>query len=220
MRRSEAMKDTHRGSLGWFGKKLRGQFLTGIVTVVPIGATILILIWIFTAIDNVLQPVIRPIWGHAITGVGFGVTIVLIYLIGVLASNVVGKRLIHYGESALPWIPGFRQLYNGIKQILLSFSEPRKAGFMQVVLIEFPRKDMWTLGFITSESTAKSGRTQLNIFIPGSPNPTSGFMQIVMEDEVIRTDISIEQALKMVVSAGRVSPEEITNKLSGRFAPN
>ena len=207
------MKDTHRGFWNWLGKELRGHFLTGIVTVVPIGATILILIWIFTAIDNVLQPVIREIWGHAITGVGFGVTIVLIYLIGVLASNVVGKRLIHYGEAALPWMPGFRQLYNGIKQILLSFSEPGKAGFMQVVLVEFPRKGMWTLAFVSSESTAQSGKTQLNIFIPGSPNPTSGFMQIVTEDEVIRTDISIEQALRMVVSAGRVSPEGIADKL-------
>ncbi len=207
------MKDTHRGFWGWVGKKLRGHFLTGIVTVVPIGATILILIWIFTTIDNILQPVISPIWGHAITGVGFGVTIVLIYLIGVLASNVVGKRLIRYGESALPWMPGVRQLYNGIKQILLSFSEPGKGGFMQVVLVEFPRKGMWTLAFVSSESTTQSGKTQLNIFIPGSPNPTSGFMQIVTEDEVIRTDISIEQALRMVMSTGRVPPEGIADKL-------
>ncbi|MFC1987849.1 DUF502 domain-containing protein [Chloroflexota bacterium] len=211
------MKYTHWISWRWLGKKLRGQFLTGVVTVVPVGATILILIWIFTSIDNILQPVIRPIWGHTITGVGFGVTIVLIYLVGVLASNVAGKRLIHYGESVLPWMPGFRQLYNGIKQVLLSFSEPRKAGFMQVVLMEFPRKGIWSVGFITNELSAQSGETRLNVFIPTAPNPTSGFLQIAKEDEVIRTDISIEQALRMVMSAGRVSPEGIADKLSERM---
>ena len=88
---------------------------------------------------------------------------------------------------------------------------------MEVVLIEFPRKGIWTLGFITKESPAQSGEMQLNIFIPTSPNPTSGFLQIAREDEVIRTDISVEHALRMIISAGRVSPEGITDKLSERM---
>ena len=211
------MKYTHRVSWSWLGKKLRGHFLTGVLVVVPIGATILILVWLFTTIDNILQPAIQLILGHPVPGVGFGITIVLIYLIGIIASNIVGKKLIHYGESALPWMPGIRQLYNGIKQILESFSAPGRAGFMQVVLIEFPRKGIWTVGFITNESSAQSGEKQLNIFIPTSPNPTSGFLQIAREDEVIRTDIPIEHALRMIVSAGRVSPQGISDKLAGRM---
>ena len=211
------MKYIHWVSWSWLGKKLRGQFLTGVLTVVPAGITILILVWFFVTIDSILQPVIKTIWGHRIPGAGFGITIVLIYLIGVIASNVVGKRLIRYGESALPWMPVVRQLYTGIKQLLESFSVPRGTGFMQVVLIEFPRKGMRVIGFVTNELCDEPGKKLLTVFIPTSPNPTSGFLQIVGEDEIIRTDISIENALKMVVSAGRVSPEELSDTLLGKI---
>jgi len=208
------MKHTRRVSLGWLGKKLRTQFATGILVVVPIGVTILILVWIFVTLDNILQPIIRSIWGRTFPGVGFGVTIVLIYLAGVIASNIVGTRLIHYGESLLAKVPVVRQLYAGIKQILTSFSMPSKTGFMQVVLLEFPRKGMRVIGFVTNESYDKSGERLLNVFIPTSPNPTSGYLEIVREDKIIRTNISVDDALKMVVSAGRVSLEEISDKLS------
>ena len=198
-------------------RKLRRQFLAGVLIVVPIGATILILVWMFTEIDSYLQPIIQLILGNPIPGVGFGITILLIYLVGVIASNVVGKRLINYGESLLARVPLFRLLYTGIKQFLVSFSTPDKTGFMQAVLVEFPRKGIWTIGFITNELTAQSGETQLSIFVPTSPNPMSGFLQIVSEDEVIRTDIPVDKALGMVISAGKVSPQEISDKLSGRI---
>ena len=198
------------------GKKMRRQFLTGILVVVPLGATVLILIWIFTSIDNILQPVIQLILGHPVPGVGFGITIVLIYLVGIIASNVGGKRLIQYGESLLVKIPVFRPLYSSIKQILGSFSSSGKTSLVQTVLVEFPRKGMWMIGFITNESPTQSGKVQLNIFIPTSPNPTSGFLQIVSEEEVVRTDIPVDEALKMVISAGKVSPEKLYNKLSER----
>jgi len=208
------MKHTQRVSWGWLGKKLRAQFATGILIVVPIGVTILIFVWIFVVLDNILQPVIRSIWGRTVPGVGFGVTIVIIYLAGVIASNIVGRRVIHYGESLLAKVPAARQLYAGIKQILEGFSKPGKTGFMQVVLVEFPKEGMRAIGFITNESYGKSGERLLNVFIPTSPNPTSGFLEIVTEDKVIRTNISVDDALKMVVSAGRVSLQEVSDKLS------
>ncbi len=208
------MKHTRRVCLGWLGKKLRTQFAAGILVVVPIGVTILILYWIFVRLDNILQPIIRSIWGRTFPGVGFGATLVLIYLAGVIASNIVGTRLIHYGESLLAKVPVVRQLYAGIKQILEGFSKPGKTGFMQVVLVEFPKEGMRAIGFITNESYDKSGERLLNVFIPTSPNPTSGFLEIVTEDKIIRTNISVDDALKMVVSAGRVSLEEISDKLS------
>ena len=208
----------HISRISWrlVGKKMRRQFLTGILVVVPLGATVLILIWIFTSIDNILQPVIQLILGHPVPGVGFGITIVLIYLVGIIASNVGGKRLIQYGESLLVKIPVFRPLYSSIKQILGSFSSSGKTSLVQTVLVEFPRKGMWMIGFITNESSTQSGKVQLSIFIPTSPNPTSGFLQIVSEEEVVRTDIPVDEALKMVISAGRISPEKIYNKLSER----
>ena len=211
------MKHLRRVSWGWLGRKLRGQFLTGILAVVPLSVTIGVLYWIFQTFDKFLQPVIKLILGRSIPGVGFGVMIVVIYLVGVIASNVLGKRLINYGESLVARVPIVRPLYTGVKQLMDSFSTPDKTGFIQTVLVEFPRKGIWTIGFITKESPAQSGETQLNIFVPTSPNPMSGFLQIVGESEVIRTDISVENALRMVVSAGRVAPQEVSDKLSGRM---
>jgi len=107
-----------------------------------------------------------------------------------------------------------RPLYSSIKQILGSFSSSDKTGLGQTVLVEFPRKGIWTIGFITNESITQSGKVQLTIFIPLAPNPISGFLQIISEEEVVRIDITIDEALKMVVSAGKVSPEKIYNELS------
>jgi uncharacterized membrane protein len=209
-----AMKPKRGVSWGWLGRKLRAQFLTGILVIVPIGATILILLWIFSAIDRILQPVVVAVFGQAVPGVGFAVTMVLIYLAGVIASNVAGKALIQYGESLMAKVPLVRQLYSGIKQILESFSAPGKTGLMQVVLVEFPRKGMRAIGFITNESFDESGNKLINIFIPTSPNPTSGFLQIVREEEIIRTSIPVSEAIQIVVSAGKVSPGEINEKLA------
>ena len=207
------MKYIYSVSWGSLGRKLRTQFLAGILVIVPIGATALILVWIFRSIDNILQPVLTSLLGRHITGIGFGVLIVLIYLAGVITSSVLGGRILRFGESLLRRVPLVRYLYNGIKQILESFSAPGKTGFMHVVLAEFPRKGMRTIGFITNETVDQSGKKLLNVFIPTAPNPTSGFLQIVREGEVIRTDISVENAIKMIVSAGRIVPEEIGNKL-------
>ncbi|HEY54970.1 MAG TPA: DUF502 domain-containing protein [Dehalococcoidia bacterium] len=196
------------------GKKLRRQFIAGILVAIPLGATIIILVWIFNAIDNLLQPIITDIWGRTIPGVGFGVTVVLIYIAGVIASNILGKRLIRYSDSLLVRIPIFRQLYTGIKQIVDSFSIPDKSGFLRVVLVEFPRKGMRAIGFVTNELTDKSGHKLLNILIPNSPNPMSGFLQIVKEEEVVQTKVSVDEALKMIVSAGKVTPTGVSDRLA------
>jgi uncharacterized membrane protein len=207
------MKDGQKVPRDGLGKKLRAQFIAGLLVVVPLGASILILIWIFNGIDNILQPIIRAILGHNIPGVGFGITVILIYLAGVVASNIVGKKLISYWESLLARVPVFRQLYTGIKQILDSFSAPRTTGFMQVVLVEFPRKGLRAVGFITNELSTPSGEKLYNVFIPTAPNPTSGFLEIVREEDMVRTKIPVNEALKMVVSAGRVSVKEAGDRL-------
>lgn len=198
---------------GW-GKKIRAQFVTGLLVVVPISASILILIWVFTSIDDILQPIIEAIAGRRIPGVGFGVTVVLIYLAGVLARNFIGKKLMSYGNSVLMRVPVLRGLYTGIRQILRTLAAPDKANFMQVVLVEFPRKEMWTVGFVTKEITTETGEKYVNVLIPTSPTPWSGYFQILREADVIRTEISVEEAVKMVVSGGMTSPEGLHSKLN------
>lgn len=190
------------------GKKLRTRFLTGILVIIPIGVTIWILVWIFTTIDGILRPIVR------IPGLGFVVMILLIYLVGVMASNVAGRRLIDYGESLLGRVPVVRPVYNSVKQIVDSFSTSGKTGFKQVVIVEFPMKGTRTIGFVTNESTDERGEKLLYIFIPTAPNPTSGFLQIVREEDAIQVDMSVDDAIKMVISGGTVLPREISDKLS------
>jgi uncharacterized membrane protein len=146
-------------------------------------------------------------------GIGFVVTIILIYIIGAIARNIIGKKIIHYGESLLAKVPIFRYFYSGIRQIMHSFTASTKTGFLQVVLVEFPRAGMYTIGFITSVLKTKNGEILLNVLIPTSPTPTSGFLQIVKENDVIRTDISVDDALKMIVSGGMMTPDEVQNKI-------
>ena len=208
-----AMKRAWDSFLTWLEKHLRKQFLAGILVVVPLGITILMLAWIFNYIDDILQPAITAIAGHPIQGVGFGITVILIYLSGVIASSVGGKAIIRFNESIVGKVPIVRQVYHGIKQILESFSKGDRTTFMQVVLIEFPRKGARTIGFVTNESTTAAGKKLLNVFVPTTPNPTSGFLQIVEESEIIRTRISVEDALKIVISAGKMSLHEISASL-------
>jgi uncharacterized membrane protein len=103
-------------------------------------------------------------------------------------------------------VPVFRGLYNSIRQIMESVAAPDKASFMQVVLVEFPRREMWTLGFVTKEITTDRGEKLLNILIPTSPTPWSGFFQVAREKDVIRTQITVEDAVKMIISGGMTTP--------------
>jgi len=209
------MENTKKASGRDVGKRLRAQFIAGIVIVVPIGAAILILRWLFLSIDNILQPVAQSLLGYTIPGLGIGITVVIVYLAGVIATNVIGRRLIRYGESLLARVPLFRYVYTGIRQILQSFTT-REGGFLQVVLVEFPKQGMRAIGFVTSESRLESGDKLLNVFIPTSPNPTSGYLEIVRESDVIRTGISIDDALKMVLSGGKVSLQEVTDRVAAQ----
>ena len=189
-------------------------FLTGLLVTLPIGVTIYVTIWLFVLIDGLLQPIIEFIFDTEIAGLGFVITLVLIYLIGLFASNLVGKRMIVLGETLLNRIPIFRQLYIGTKRVVsgLSGTSIDKAAFREVVLIEFPREGMQTIGFVTNEIKDKHGQKLLAIYIPTAPLPTSGYFELVTEDKIVRTDISIDVAMQMVISSGIISPKEIDTK--------
>jgi uncharacterized membrane protein len=194
------------------GKTIRKQFMAGLLIIVPLAATILILVWLFNTIDNVLQPVITAVFHRDIPGVGFGVTIVLIYLAGIVARNVIGYRILKWGDTLLDRVPVFRLFYKSIRQIMTSFSMPSNT-FLQVVLVDFPHKGMKAMAFITNEMEGPDGNKMYSVLIPNAPNPTSGFLEIIKEEDMIRTKISVDDAIKMVVSAGKVMPGEVREKL-------
>jgi uncharacterized membrane protein len=190
---------------------IQKQFLAGLLVIVPLAASVLILIWLFNSIDDILQPVVNAIFHRNIPGVGFGVTVVLIYVAGVVATNVFGHRIIKWGDRLLDRVPIFRLLYKSIRQVMNSFSVPNET-FMQVVIVDFPHKGMKAIAFVTNEIIDKDGKKQYTVLIPTAPNPTSGFMEIVKEEEITRTKISVDEAIKMVISAGRVMPPEVPTK--------
>ena len=205
------MKKEGKSSRHWLLRNLRRNFLAGLLVAVPIGIVILLLAWFFTTIDSLLQPVIKAVFGQEFIGLGFVISLVLIYLAGVLANNIVGRRLINFGESIVTRVPLLRQLYSGSKLVIagLSGTGLDKAAFREVVLVEFPRQGMKTIAFITNEIKNKSGKKLLTIYIPTAPVPTSGYFEIVSEDMVIRTDIPVDEAMQMVISSGMISPAEL-----------
>jgi len=196
------------------GKKLREYFFLGILVVMPIAVAILILVWIVTSIDNILQPVITSIMGNSIPGLGFIIMIIVFFLAGAMTSIIGGKRLINIGGILLGRIPVFSPIYTTIKKIFDIFSTNGKDGLRQVVLVEFPMKGTRTLGFVTNESLNSTGEKLLHVYVPTAPNPTSGFLQIMKEENVTPTNLSIDDALKMILSAGKELPPEISRMLA------
>ena len=199
--------------------RLRTHFLAGLLVIVPIAASILILVWVFRTIDDILQPFIKDIFGRSIVGLGFAVTMVLVFVVGIIASNYVGRRLIHFGDSLLKRVPLFRQIYTGAKHVMDGFSGTgaiSKAAFREVVLVEFPARGMTTVAFITNEYRSQTGEKLYAVYIPTSPTPWAGFAAIVTEDSMTRTSITVDEALKMCISGMMISPATLQISSGGK----
>lgn len=188
---------------------LKRNLLAGIIVVVPIAGTIFILHWLFFSIDGLLAPLVEAIFGRNIVGVGFIMMLIVVYLAGIIGANVIGKRIIRRSELFLAAVPMVRSIYNTFKQVLESIMLPTKGGFKEVVLVEFPRLGMRTVGFVTNRVKDNAGRDYVNVYIPTTPNPTSGYLEIIPADEVTPTGWSVEDAVKIVVSGGMISPPVI-----------
>jgi uncharacterized membrane protein len=173
----------------WLISRLRTHFLSGLLVVVPVAATILILAWVFNTVDNIFQPLIKeiirlvtkdPSYNDNIIGLGFAITIVLVLVSGFVAGNFVGRKLINFGDSILKRIPLFKQIYTGAKQVVEGFSGSgglNKAAFREVVLVEFPTGGMSTVAFITNEFIDGDGKKLYSIYIPTSPVRLQGFQE-------------------------------------------
>ena len=215
------MKKKGESTGHWVLRIFRKNFLAGILLVVPLAIAVWVLWWVFSSVDNLIQPIIEAIFRREIAGLGFAIFLVLIYITGVIASNYIGKRIIRFFESLLTRVPVFRQLYIGTKQVVegLSGTGMNKAAFREVVFVEFPRDGMTTLAFITNEITDKSGKKLFAIYIPTAPVPTSGYFEMVTEDKIIRTDIPVDEGIKIVVSSGMILPDEVTTGKQSVKAP-
>lgn len=190
---------------------LRRYFLTGLAVLLPSVLTIYILGKTFMVIEGMLSGFLQKHMEIYIPGSGVLITLTFIVLVGVLATNLIGKKLIQLGEQILVKIPLFSKIYVAIRQISHAFLGENRSLFRRVVLLEYPRHGVYSLGFVVSEGAdeiqAKSSSTRIfNVFVSTTPNPTSGFLVLVPEEETIPLEMSVEEGLKLVISGGTITP--------------
>lgn len=190
-------------------KNFRKWFLSGVATILPIGITALVLIWVFTLFDGVLEKPMIWILGRKIPGLGLLVFVALVITIGMLTSNLFGRKIAQWGESLLSKIPLINIIYNPIKDVVTTLSNNKSKSFQKVALVEFPSKGIKSIGFVTNSSFTIDGEEKLSVFIPTTPNPTNGFLVIMEKSDVILLDIPIDEGIKMVVSMGSVMKDSI-----------
>ncbi len=196
-------------------KKVKQIFLTGLAVTIPIGLTIYILIFLISLMDgmlNIIPSRLHPdqVLGFRIPGLGIIFTLILILAMGLTTRSILGRRLLLWGETLVYKIPLVRGIYQALKQIVFAMMSTKGESFKRVVLVEFPRKGLYTVAFVTGiasgEVQEKTEERCINIFIPTTPNPTSGFYMMVPENQVVRLDMSVEEAFKLIMSGGIVTP--------------
>ncbi|MBX2847501.1 MAG: DUF502 domain-containing protein [Acidiferrobacterales bacterium] len=195
--------------------RLRKYFVAGLLVWLPLVATYLVLRFAINLIDRsllLLPPPYRPenLIGFEIPGLGVILTVILVLITGLIVANFFGRKLISAWESLLSRIPLVRSVYGAVKQITASLFADASQSFREVVLVEYPRRGLWMLAFVTGDTPKsfqqKVGQKLMNIYVPTTPNPTSGFYLMVPPEDVKRLDIPVEVGLKMILSAGVVNP--------------
>ncbi len=207
------MKDIPKTVFG----HIRTAFLRGVGVIIPLGLTY----WFFRALLNALDGILSPLlvqWiGQQIPGLGFLSMLVLILLVGLFTRNLIGRVLFNWFENFLQSVPFVRSVYSAIKDLVNAFNiGGASKTFRQVVMVEYPRKGLYCLGFVTNEMKFQgdNGKTVtfLNVYIPNPPNPTSGFLSLVPARDAIQLNLSIEEGLKLVLSGGIVIPGVLTQR--------
>jgi uncharacterized membrane protein len=189
-------------------QRIRNYMIAGFLVVLPVGVTVFVLLALFRFLDSLLGPMFR--WfGIKVPGLGLVSGILLIFVVGFMASNVLGRRLVNLFDALILRIPFARTIYGATKQFSDTVLGHNRAAFREAVLLEWPRQGLYSVGFVTGqtrgEAQAKTSARMINVFVVTTPNPTTGFLCLVPEDQVIPLEMSVEDALKLVVSAGIVT---------------
>lgn len=209
--------------------RLRNYFLTGFIICAPLAITAY-LVWTFIGwVDSWVKPYIPQVYNpdnylpFSVPGFGLIVAFFVITIVGFLTANFIGRTIVGYGEDVLSRMPFVRNLYSGLKQIFQTVFSEKETSFEKVALIEYPRKGLWALVFIATDTRGEvdsvlkaDGNETVSVFLPTTPNPTSGFLLFVPKKDIQILDMGVEQAAKLVISAGLVAPEyeEVTKKLA------
>lgn len=200
--------------------KIRHYFATGFLITLPVFITLYFLFIIFRFIDGIFGKVVnfylKQYLGFAVPGLGIIIGVLIVFAVGFTAANFFGKKIIHALERWFLKFPFIRQIYPAAKQIVDSFISKDSPAFKKVVLVQYPSKGIWSVGFLTNESfkeaNDKTRRDLQHIFIATTPSPLTGFLILVPREEVVELDMSIEEGVKLIISAGIVKPAAPADK--------
>lgn len=205
-----------------FFHRMRRYFITGLVVAAPIGITIYIGWWFITFVDGNIKPLIPAVYNpenylpFSIPGLGLLAVTIFLIILGALTANLFGRALIRFGERVVDRMPVVRSVYGTLKQIFETVVAQDTKSFSDVVLVEYPRQGIWAIAFVSAENTSeiqdKMTEHVVNLFLPTTPNPTSGFLLFVPKKDLIYLDMTTDQAAKYVISAGLVNPEDLPRK--------
>ncbi len=206
---------------GSLAKNLRAYFFTGLLVLVPLGLTYSIIKLLFLAIDDILSDTVSKfileqfgveLGQRQIPGIGFATLLIIIFATGVIARNYFGKKIVDFGDQIVQRIPLINRVYNATKQISQAFFSPKRDVIKRPVLFEYPRKGMYTIGFYTQDARGvfynALNQELATIFLPTTPNPTTGFLLLVPKADLIEINLTIEEALKLVISGGIIVPAD------------
>jgi uncharacterized membrane protein len=203
----------HRPS-SWL-RHTRNLFLTGILVAIPLVVTYFVFKWLFDALDGIFQPIIIFFIGHSLPGVGLVALAILVYLLGLATTNLIGRRLIRWLDAIMCRVPVIQYVYTAAKQAVDAVGRLRQVPFKKVVIVEFPKVGMYSVAFITGKAIDFRGQKKIPVFVPHTPNPMTGFLVLLPVEDIINTDMTIEDAMRMVLSGGLLSPETITEPPKG-----
>lgn len=193
-----------------FNHHIRRYFITGLLVVTPLWGTYLILKALFLTLEGIVGDLLRTYFRYYVPGLGVVALILIILLAGVVATNFLGRKLFELWESFLQSVPVIRNIYSLVKSVVDTISLQGKEKFNRVVLIEFPRKGQYSIAFVTGVTRGEvqqlTKERVINVYVPTTPNPTSGYFLLVPESEIVPLSMSVEDGLKMVISGGLYTP--------------
>lgn len=196
---------------------LKEQFVVGLVVILPLALTIYIIWFLFSSIDNILGKYLSHLTGAYIYGLGFVLLVLVIWLVGVVSHSAVGKGILRHIQALIFKTPLFGEVFRGIETISSKVIRKSKDSFDTVVIVEYPKKDIYALGFMTSKAAIKFRKSgslldMVPIFLPTTPNPTSGFLYFIERKNIHPIDMTVEEAMETIISLGFVHPNQYKHK--------
>lgn len=194
------------------------KMISGMLVLIPFAVTYVVVRFLFRSISGFAAPLLDrlappQVPDYALALASAVVFLVFLYIVGLVSTQMVGKKLLHVGEALFLRLPLVKTIYSSTKAAISAISFSQKATFRSVVMLQFPRPDFWSMGFVTGATTAADGRRFFRVFVPTAPNPTTGFFLVVSEADVVPTEFSVEEGIQVVVSGGILFPSTLPPNL-------